>query len=200
MLRKIKAGQKLTGAIAGRTDPLMAFAGLLAVLGTVVVLSGGVWDAVSHISNEPESFWTVQHLVVYLGVAASSAAALVALAVSRAALPRRFSAGVKILAVGAALQAVSGFGDSVSHDVFGIDGLVSLSHQPLELGLVLVSLAGLLILKNLQSRHARRLIPFSIASFIIAAMWLGFNLVLLVGGTLMCLPVYEAFSSGCAIL
>jgi len=192
--------QRLADVISGQTDPLMVSASLLTVFGTMIVLSGGVWDAVSHIYNEPESFWTVQHLVVYLGVAMSAAAALVALAVLRTTSLRRFSQGVRVLLVGTVLQVASGIGDSVSHEVFGIDGLVSFSHQPLELGLVLVTLAGILILKNIQNRRARKLIPLSIVSFVVATSWLGFNLLLIAGGTLMCLPIYEIFSSGCAIL
>jgi len=179
---------------------MMASASLLTVFGTMIVLSGGVWDAVSHIYNEPEFFWTVQHTVIYLGVAMSAAAALVALAVLRTTSLHRFSLGVRVLLAGTALQITAGLGDSVSHDVFGIDGLVSFSHQPLELGLVLAALAGLLILKNIQGGHAKKLVPFSIMSFIVATIWLGFSLMLIAGGTLMCLPIYEIFSSGCAIL
>ena len=192
--------QKFSLAINNQTNILMISVSLLTVFGTMIVLSGGVWDAISHILNEPEFFWTIQHIVVYAGVAMSTLATLIAYVVFRTTSLQKFSLGVKILFAGTILQIVSGFGDSISHDIFGIDGLVSFSHQPLELGLVLVTLSSFFILKNIQNKHTQKLIPFSIMSFIIATSWLGFNLVLIIGGTLMCLPIYEMFSSGCAIL
>lgn len=191
--------QALSRNISEKTNPLMALVSLLSVSGTVVVLSGGVWDAVSHVVNEPELFWTAQHAVVYAGVGMSAVAGLISCVVLRTAALERFALGVKILAAGSVLQIVSGFGDSVSHEIFGIDGLLSLSHQPLELGLILVALGGLLILKNV-SGYARRLLPFSIASLLAASSWLGFNLMLPLGGTLMCIPIYAMFSSGCAVM
>ena len=102
--------------------------------------------------------------------------------------------------VGSVIQIISGFGDSLSHEIFGIDGLISWSHQPLELGLVLGSLGGLLILKNREHTKLRLLLPFSIVTFLFFTIWLGFNLILIFGHTIQCIPVYEIFSSGCAIL
>ena len=193
---------RLPKLISPRVNSLMILTSLLSVLGTAVMLSGGVWDATSHILNEPEFFWTIQHVAVYTGLGITTVAGFLGYLVYRTARLERFSLGVKILMAGTVLQIVSGFGDSVSHDVFGIDGLVSLSHQPLELGLVLVSLSGLMILKNIQGSNntARKIVPFSALSFIVAASWLAFNLLLPVGGILMCLPIYEIFSSGCAVM
>ena len=74
--------------------------------------------------------------------------------------------GIKLVIVGSILQIVSGFGDSLSHDVFGIDGLISWSHQPLELGLVLASLGAVLILKNREHTKLKIFLPFSIIAFL----------------------------------
>ena len=41
---------------------------ILAVVGSVVVVSAGLWDAISHILQEPEFFWSIPHIVVYSGV------------------------------------------------------------------------------------------------------------------------------------
>ncbi len=192
--------QKFSRSISAKTNPLMVTVSMLSVFGTITVLSGGVWDAVSHILNEPELFWTIQHVVVYAGVAMSAIAGLTSYVVLKSSDLEKFGLGVKILAIGAALQIVSGFADSISHDIFGIDGLLSLSHQPLELGLVLASLGGFLILKKIPNGAAKNLLPFSIVSFLAATLWLGFNLMLLLGATLMCIPIYTIFSSGCAVL
>ena len=47
---------------------LISIVSLLAVIGPVIILSGGIWDAISHMQNEPELFWTIQHISVYTGV------------------------------------------------------------------------------------------------------------------------------------
>lgn len=196
----MKIVQKLSDNISKRTDVLMVSVSLLSVLGTTIMLSGGVWDAVSHAMRQPDMFWTIQHIVVYSGVGLSAIAGLIGYTVLKTSIHEKFSLGVRVLVIGVVLQLVSGFADSMSHDIFGIDGLLSLSHQPLELGLVLVSLGGFIILKNISTKNTKRLLPLSIMSFLTASSWLGFNLMLLVGGTMMCIPVYEIFSSGCAIL
>ena len=36
-----------------------------AVIGTLVILVAGIWDAVNHIQNSPEFFWSDPHIVVY---------------------------------------------------------------------------------------------------------------------------------------
>ena len=49
---------------------------ILAVIGPVVVVSAGFWDAVSHILQEPEFFWSTPHIVVYSGVSMTGCAAI----------------------------------------------------------------------------------------------------------------------------
>jgi hypothetical protein len=101
---------------------------------------------------------------------------------------------------GSIIQMISGFADSLSHDLFGIDGLISWSHQPLELGLVLASLGGVLIIKNREHTKLKSFLPFSIVAFLFFATWLIFNLVLIFGHTIQCIQIYVIFSSGCSIL
>ena len=167
-----------------------ALAAALAVAGCWVTLAGGAWDASSHALNEPESFWTVQHLAVYAGVSLSVVAALAA----RSA-PRTLRKGAILVAAGAVLQVAAGAADSISHELFGIDGLVSASHQPLEAGLV-VSSAGALVL----SRGAPRLAVPAALALVASSLWLAFNLALIPAAILLCMPVYALFSSGCAVM
>jgi hypothetical protein len=108
--------------------------------------------------------------------------------------------GIIIIIIGSIIQISAGYGDSLSHDLFGIDGLVSWSHQPLEAGLVLSSLGGYLILITMDDPKIRKLLPISIGVLILSISWLGFNLSLLIGSTILCIPIYEIFSDGCAIL
>ncbi len=151
--------------------------------------------------KEPELFWTIQHVAVYTGVIMSASAGILGsvLVISKF-VTRNMKKGIIIFLVGCIIQIVSGYVDFISHEIFGIDGLVSWSHQPLELGLVLTALGGFLMIKSLKSGKIKRFVPISIISLIFSISWLGFNLSLLVGGTILCLPFYGIFSSGCAIL
>ena len=174
---------------------------ILAVIGPVVVVSAGFWDAISHILQEPEFFWSTPHIVVYSGVSMTGCAAILGGVMLARRLARGIvKTGIKLVMAGAAIQTVSGFADSISHDMFGIDGLVSWSHQPLEFGLVLGSLGAVLILKGMEHTRLRWLLPFSIVVFLFFVVWLAFNLILIFGHVIQCIPVYEIFSSGCSVL
>ena len=197
----MKLISRFSNSIITQTTTLVSFVSVLAVIGPVITVSGGFWDAISHLLREPEFFWTIQHITVYSGVTLVAAAAFIGIIlILKNSVKNSLKTGVILVIIGAAVQLVSGYADSLSHDVYGIDGLISWSHQPLELGLVLASLGGLLILKNREHTKLKFLTPFSIISFIFFTTWLVFNLVLIFGHTIQCIPVYEIFSSGCSIL
>ena len=193
--------QRISNSTLVKSDNLVHIICILSVIGPVITVSAGFWDAISHIQNEPEFFWSPSHMIVYTGVSMTAVAAILGgILIIRKSVHRSLKTGIKLVMIGSVIQIISGFGDSLSHEVFGIDGLISWSHQPLELGLVLGSLGGLLILKNREHTKLRLLLPFSIVTFLFFTIWLGFNLVLIFGHTIQCIPVYEIFSSGCAIL
>lgn len=197
----MKLISRLSNTTLPKSTTLISFVSILAVLGPVITVSGGFWDAISHLLKEPELFWTIQHITVYFGVTLISTAAIFGtILLIKKSVKGSLKTGIKLVIIGAFVQIISGFGDSLSHDVYGIDGLISWSHQPLELGLVLASLGGFLILKNREHTKLRIFLPFSIISFIFFSTWLAFNFVLILGHTIQCIPVYEIFSSGCAIL
>ena len=191
----------ISNSIREKHDLLLSLASIFAVIGPIVVVCAGFWDAISHLLNEPEFFWSPSHVVVYVGVAITCCAGIIGgILVLKKVVNRMTGIAIKLVIAGAAMQIVAGLGDSISHDLFGIDGLVSWSHQPLELGLVLGSLGGVLILKNIEHTRLRMFIPFSIVTFLFFVTWLGFNLVLIFGHTIQCIPIYNIFSSGCSIL
>jgi len=193
--------QKLSNSTLAKSSTLVSLASVLSVIGPVIVVSAGFWDAISHIQKEPEFFWSPSHIVVYTGVSMTSCAAIMGcLLMFRKSVHGSLKTGIKLVIIGSIIQIVSGFGDSLSHDVFGIDGLISWSHQPLEFGLVLASLGGILILKNREHTKLKGFLPFSIMSFLFFTTWLLFNIVLIFGHTIQCIPIYEIFSSGCSIL
>lgn len=197
----MKLIQKLSNSAIAKSSTLVSLASILAVIGPIVIVSAGFWDAISHIQKEPEFFWSPSHVVVYFGVSMTSCAAIMGgILVIRKSVRGSLKTGIKLVILGSVLQIVSGFGDSLSHDVFGIDGLISWSHQPLELGLVLASLGAVLILKNREHTRLKIFLPFSIIAFLFFTTWLIFNLVLFFGHTIQCIQIYEIFSSGCSIL
>ena len=197
----MKLIQRISNSTFVKPSTLVSFVSILAVIGPVVIVSAGFWDAISHLQKEPEFFWSIQHIIVYTGVSMTSCAAVMScILLFRKSVQGSLKTGIKLVITGSVIQIISGFGDSLSHEVFGIDGLISWSHQPLEFGLVLASLGGVLIIKNREHTKLKTFLPFSIVTFLFFTTWLIFNLVLVFGHTIQCIPVYEIFSSGCAIL
>jgi len=197
----MKLIQRISNCILAKPATLASIVLIFAVIGPVVIVSAGFWDAISHLQQEPEFFWSIQHIIVYTGVSMTSCAALIGcILLFRRSVHRSLKTGIILVITGSVIQLISGFADSLSHDIFGIDGLISWSHQPLELGLVLASLGGVLILKNREHTKLKVLLPFSIVAFLFLTTWLIFNLFLIFGHTIQCIPVYEIFSSGCSIL
>jgi len=193
--------QKLSHSSLAKPTNLISLVSILAVIGPVIILSGGIWDAMSHMQKEPEIFWTIQHISVYTGVLMITSAGIVGgILLLRNSVKRILKRGIQLVILGSAIQLVSGFGDSLSHEVYGIDGLISWSHQPLELGIVLAAFGGFLIMKSRQHSKLGVFLPFSIITLLLLAGWLGFNIFLIFGHVIQCIPVYDIFSSGCSIL
>ena len=197
----MKLIQRFSNSTFAKSSTLVSLVSILAVVGPIVIVSAGFWDAISHLQKEPEFFWSPSHIVVYFGVSMTSCAAIMGcMLIIRKSVRGSLKTGIKLVIIGSILQIVSGFGDSLSHDIFGIDGLISWSHQPLELGLVLASLGAVIILKNREYTKLKIFLPFSIVAFLFFATWLIFNFVLVFGHTIQCIQIYEIFSSGCSIL
>ena len=197
----MKLIQRIINSTLAKPTTLVFIVSILAVIGSVIIVSAGLWDAISHLQQEPEFFWSIQHIIVYTGVSMTSCAAFIGcILLLRKSVHRSLKTGIILVIVGTAIQLISGFADSLSHELYGIDGLISWSHQPLELGLVLVSLGGVLIIKNREHTKLKAFLPFAIVTFLFLTTWLIFNLILIFGHTIQCIPVYEIFSSGCSIL
>ena len=193
--------QKLSSSILLRRHTLLEIISLLAVFGSLLEITGGIWDATSHILREPELFWTIQHVAVYTGVAMIAGSGILGtIFLITKKVTGNLKKGLQIIIIGSALQVSAGYADSLSHDLFGIDGLVSWSHQPLEIGLLLSALGGFLIMTVMKNQKFKKLLPVSILTLIFSISWLGFNLSLIFASPVLCTLVYEIFSSGCAVL
>lgn len=193
--------QKLSNSILLKRTLLLEIISLLAVFGSLLEITGGIWDATSHILREPELFWTIQHVSVYTGVAMIATSGILGtIFLLTKNVSGNLKRGLQIIIIGSLLQVSAGYADSISHDLFGIDGLVSWSHQPLEIGLLLSSLGGFLIMVDMKNQNFKKLVPVSILTLIFSTSWLGFNLSLLFASPVLCIIIYEIFSSGCAVL
>ena len=193
--------QKLYNSSLTKPAHLVSLISILAVIGPVIILSGGIWDAISHMQKEPELFWTIQHVSVYSGVSLVTTGGIIGgILLFKNSVKGILKRGIQFVIIGSGIQLVSGFADSISHEVYGIDGLISWSHQPLEFGIVLAAFGGFLIMKSRQHTKLGVFLPFSISALLLLSGWLGFNIILIFGHIIQCIPVYDIFSSGCSIL
>ena len=51
-----------------KSSILVSLVSILAVIGPIVIVSAGFWDAISHMFEEKEFFWSPSHMLVYTGV------------------------------------------------------------------------------------------------------------------------------------
>ncbi len=193
--------EKVSSRLYLKSNSQLTIISILAVTSPLVILIAGIWDAINHIQNEPEFFWSDPHIVVYTGVTMIAIASIFSInLLIKNSIHGILKRGLQIVIVGSIIQVISGFGDSISHDMFGIDGLLSLTHQPLEIGIVLSALGGFLIIKSHQNTNLKTFLPFSIVTFLLMTTWLAFNFTLYFGHYIQCIPIHLIFSSGCSVL
>ena len=193
--------EKVSNRLCLKSNSQLSIISILAVTGPLIILVAGIWDAINHIQNSPEFFWSDPHIVVYAGVTLVAVASLFSInLLIKNSINGILKRGLQLVIVGSIIQIVSGFGDSISHDMFGIDGLLSLTHQPLEIGIVLSALGGFLIVKSRQNSNLNAFLPFAIVTFLLMTAWLAFNFALYFGHYIQCMPIHLIFSSGCSVL
>ena len=193
--------EKVSNRLCLKSNSQLSIISILAVTGPLVILVAGIWDAINHIQNSSEFFWSDPHIVVYSGVFMVAIASIFSVnLLMKNSIRGILKRGIQLVIIGSVMQIISGFGDSISHDMFGIDGLLSLTHQPLEIGIVLSALGGFLIIKANQNSNLKIFLPFSIVTFLLVTSWLGFNFALYFGHYVQCIPIHLIFSSGCSIL
>jgi hypothetical protein len=173
---------------------------ILTTFGTFIVLLGGVWDSSSHELRIPDTFWTIQHITIYSGASIVALSAGMGVMVLVKNENKIIHGPIKIILIGAVAQLVGGYADYNFHTKYGIDGLVTPSHLTVETGLLLSAIGGLIMLSKIRHRHIKKIIPISIMTVLLSAAWVGFNMSLLPGAVVLCIPVYQIFSSGCAVM
>lgn len=183
-----------------RTAKITQMSSFLATCGTMIVLLGGIWDSASHELRIPDTFWTIQHTTIYFGVSMIACSAISAVLILNRCDDKLMKKGIMMILLGAMLQLVGGYADYNFHQIYGIDGLVTPSHLTVETGLLLSAIGGFITLSKSQNRILLKMAPISIMTVLLSATWIGFNLVLLFSAVILCVPVFQLFYSGCAIM
>jgi hypothetical protein len=169
--------QMIPDSFLSRKNDFLLAVSILCVLGTTAVLLGGIWDSASHALKVPDNFWTIQHITVYSGV--TTVALSAAFGTILSLKNKKIRVGITILLTGSLMQLVGGYVDYNFHEIYGIDGLVTISHLTIECGLLLTSIGGFLTITKFSYEKTKKIVPFAIMNIIFAATWIGFNLALL---------------------
>lgn len=172
----------------------------LAVCGALIMLLGGIWDSASHEMRIPDTFWTIQHMTIYFGASMVACSAISATLVLNRHEYKLMKKGMMMIILGAIFQLGGGYADYNFHEIYGIDGLVTPSHLSIETGLLLSAAGGFVTLAKSENHLLKKMVPMSIISILLSASWIGFNLILLVGSVVICVPVFQLFYSGCAVM
>ena len=94
----MKLIQRISNSILMKPTTLVFFVSIFAVIGPIVIVSAGFWDAISHLQEEQEFFWSIQHIVVYIGVFMTVCAAIIGCILLFRKLTRRsLKTGIKLV-------------------------------------------------------------------------------------------------------
>ena len=145
---------------------------ITSLLGSVLEIWGGSLDITSHLLGAPESFFTPPHAVLYSGVGIGLIAGIMAFLIlvkDKEIRQESFSFGLKLIIVGSTIQIISGPGDFVWHELFGVDGLLSPTHLTLITGILIQSVGIVIGLTRLVSFNFKIVKPAIVVSF--SALW-----------------------------
>ena len=151
---------------------------IIATAGAFFQIEGASWDVTSHLLQQPETFFTPSHTVLYAGIGLlviASAIIVKLMLKNKEIRSKSFATAFKLLIIGSIMSLVAGPSDYLWHQTFGVDGLLSPTHLTLITGMLINSIAVVLglakIIVNLPTPRQQRLIKFPMISAF-ATMWL----------------------------
>jgi hypothetical protein len=151
---------------------------IMATVGAFLQIGGTSWDITSHIMQEPETFFTPSHTVLYTGVGLLTIAAGIGgvlLIKNKKLRTKSFATAFKLLIMGSTISLVAGPSDFLWHEAFGVDGLLSPPHLALATGMlinsiaIVVGLARIVVHIPIPSANQRLIKLVMIPAF--AALW-----------------------------
>jgi hypothetical protein len=130
-----------------RASKLALLSLTIATAGAFFQIGGTSWDVTSHLMNEPETFFTPSHAVLYTGIGLLTLAAGIGgfvLIRSKEIRRKSFATAFKLLIIGSMVSFAAGPSDFLWHETFGVDGLLSPPHLALITGMLINSIAVVL--------------------------------------------------------
>jgi hypothetical protein len=150
---------------------------IIATCGSFLQIAGTSWDVTSHIMQEPETFFTPSHTVLYAGVGLLTIAAGTSgflLIRNNELRGKSIATPLKLLIIGSTVSLVAGPSDFLWHETFGVDGLLSPPHLALITGMLINAVATVLglarIAVSITSPSRQRLIKAAMVPAF-AALW-----------------------------
>ncbi|MPZ07657.1 MAG: hypothetical protein GEU26_14775 [Nitrososphaeraceae archaeon] len=150
---------------------------IIATCGSFLQIAGTSWDVTSHIMQEPETFFTPSHTVLYAGVGLLTIAAGTSgflLIRNNELRGRSFATPMKLLIIGSTISLAAGPSDFLWHEIFGVDGLLSPPHLALITGMLINAVATVVGLERIgvhvTSSSRQRLIKAAMVPAF-AALW-----------------------------
>ena len=150
---------------------------IIATCGSFLQIAGTSWDVTSHIMQEPETFFTPSHTVLYAGVGLLTIAAGTSgflLIKNNELRGRSFATPMKLLIIGSTISLAAGPSDFLWHETFGVDGLLSPPHLALITGMLINAIATVVGLARIgvhvTSSSRQRLIKAAMVPAF-AALW-----------------------------
>lgn len=146
---------------------------LLVSVGALLQIGGGHWDVTWHALQNPETFLTPPHSLVYLGVLLTLSMGILGLVLRiKQKISAAYVNSLLYALIGSGIQLFSGALDLWWHSIFGFDGLLSPPHLILVVGMLLNAIAGVKGLTKITRR--KRGSPLLQAGSIISltALWM----------------------------
>ena len=150
---------------------------IIAATGSFMQIAGTSWDVTSHIMEEPETFFTPSHAVLYAGIGLLTIAAgisVILLIRNNELRGKSIATPLKLLIIGSTVSLVAGPSDFLWHETFGVDGLLSPPHLALITGMLINAVATVLglarIAVSITSPSRQRLIKAAMVPAF-AALW-----------------------------
>lgn len=128
---------------------------ILATCGSFMQIAGASWDVTSHIMEEPETFFTPSHTVLYTGIGLLTIAggtSVILLISNHGLRGSSIATPLKLLIIGSTISFVAGPSDFLWHELFGVDGLLSPPHLALITGMLVNAVATVLGLARIAVR------------------------------------------------
>ena len=149
---------------------------VIATAGAFLQIGGASWDITSHTMEEPETFFTPSHTVLYTGVGLLTVAAGIGgilLIKNKELKGKSYATAFKLLVIGTAISVAAGPSDFLWHEAFGVDGLLSPPHLALITGMLINAVAVVVglarIVVSIPSEKKRLIKLVMIPAF--AALW-----------------------------